>query len=186
MNIQSRKFATKGALRALVLAIPLIGGCAATDVTDYAQAEPAFDLPEFFDGRVQAWGIVQNWRGHVTRRFTCTIDGTHADGVLTLNEQFEYADGERSTRRWEIRTLPNGRVEGEANDVLGTAVGRLSGNAMRWRYSMDLPVENTTYRVNFDDWMWRLDDRTLVNRTDIVKFGVTVGEVTIFMRKDGA
>jgi hypothetical protein len=48
---------------------------------------------------------------------------------------------------------------------------------------MDLPVDDTTYRVQFDDWIWAFDDKTIVNCSYIKKFGITMAEVTIFMQK---
>ena len=48
---------------------------------------------------------------------------------------------------------------------------------------MDLPVGDNEYRVQFDDWMWAMDENTLMNRSDIKKFGLVMAEVTIFMQK---
>ncbi len=54
---------------------------------------------------------------------------------------------------------------------------------MRWNYVMDLPVDDTTYRIRFDDWMWVMNDGVLINRSYLKKFGITVSELTIFMQK---
>ena len=64
-----------------------------------------------------------------------------------------------------------------------TAVGNTKGSAARWGYIMDLPVDNTTYRIHFDDWMWIMNDGVLINRSYLKKFGLTVAELTIFMQK---
>ena len=48
---------------------------------------------------------------------------------------------------------------------------------------MDLPVDDTTYAVTFDDWFWAFDDSAMMNRSYIRKFGVVMAEVTIFMQK---
>ncbi|MFX5709774.1 DUF3833 family protein, partial [Acinetobacter baumannii] len=41
------------------------------------------------------------------------------------------------------------------------------------------------YEVQMDDWMYQMDERTLINRTSMSKFGVEVGQVTLFFRKEG-
>ena len=48
---------------------------------------------------------------------------------------------------------------------------------------MDLPVDDKVYRIRFDDWMWQMNDGVLINRSYLKKFGFTVSELTIFMKK---
>jgi hypothetical protein len=59
----------------------------------------------------------------------------------------------------------------------------LAGNALHWTYTLRLPVDGTVYEVQFDDWMWLMDERTLINRSVMRKFGFDLGEVTLFFRK---
>ena len=53
------------------------------------------------------------------------------------------------------------RYEGRADDVAGTAIGEVAGNALHWRYTLALPVGDDVYHVQFDDRfiskmsMWR-------------------------------
>ncbi len=72
---------------------------------------------------------------------------------------------------------------GRADDVVGEAVGEARGNALRWRYVMALPVDGKVYNVDFDDWMFLMDDRVMLNRSVMSKFGVRLGEVTLSFRK---
>jgi len=46
-------------------------------------------------------------------------------------------------------------------------------------------VDDKQYEVQMDDWMYQMDERTLINRTSMRKFGVEVGQVTLFFRKEG-
>jgi hypothetical protein len=59
----------------------------------------------------------------------------------------------------------------------------MAKTAMFWGYEMDLPVADDSYRVTFEDWIWAFDDRTIINRSYIKKFGLVFAEVSIFMRK---
>ena len=63
--------------------------------------------------------------------------------------------------------------------MLGEAVGELAGNALRWRYVLALPVDGTTYAVDFDDWMFLMDDKVMLNRSSMSKWGFKLGEVTL-------
>ena len=63
--------------------------------------------------------------------------------------------------------------------MVGEAQGQTSGNAFRWNYTLRLPVDGKEYEVQFDDWMFLVDDRVLLNRATMSKFGVTLGEVLL-------
>jgi len=165
------------------LAALALAGCAAVAPQDYARDKPVLDLREYFTGRVDAWGVVQDRSGRILKRMVVEIDGTWKGDTGTLDERFTYADGTKETRVWTIRKDGN-RYTGTAADVVGEARGEAAGNALRWNYVLDARREGGgTIHLDMDDWMWLVDERTLVNRTTFSKFGIRFGEVTIFFRK---
>ena len=103
--------------------------------------------------------------------------------TIVLDERFEFNDGERSTRKWTIELSEDDGVVARADDVIGDASGRVVGNAMSLGYLIDLDVGDRQYRVRFDDMLWQIDDDVLFNRAVISKFGIKVGEVTLFMKR---
>ncbi len=144
---------------------------------------PALVLEEYFDGKVEAWGIFVDRFGNLRREFKVDIEGTFDGRTLELFEHFAYADGETGTRIWRITPGPDGRYEGRADDVIGPANGAVQGNALHWAYDVELPIGGRRWQVHFDDWMFRQDDRTVINRATVSKFGFTLGEVIILFRK---
>ena len=78
---------------------------------------------------------------------------------------------------------PDGRYTGTADDVVGTASGGASGPAFNWRYTLRVPVKERVWEIDFDDWMFLVDDRTLLNRAVMSKFGVRVGELLLSFTK---
>ena len=96
---------------------------------------------------------------------------------------------------------------GTAADVLGQAAGEEKGNAFRWGYTLKLPVDGPgdagppqgasapsggsvvreatsvgarrTVDVQFDDWMYLMNDKVLLNKAEMSKFGFKLGEVTL-------
>ncbi len=163
--------------------ILMLNGCAGDPLDYYKDTTPQADIKAYFNGPVKAWGIVQDWRGRVVRRFDVTMVGTWDGDVGTLTENFDYYDGKKQGRVWTIKKLADGNYEGTAADIIDKAVGKTEGSAVRWNYVMDLPVDDTTYRIKFDDWMWVMNDGVLINRSYLRKFGLTVSELTIFMQK---
>lgn len=89
----------------------------------------------------------------------------------------------RSRRVWTITRLDERRYRGTAADVVGEAEGEAFGNALRWRYVMNLEVDGKTWAVDFDDWMYLMDGQVMLNRSVMSKFGVYLGEVTLSFRK---
>ena len=167
-----------------VIAVGLSGCATSLDGQRYLSIEPSFDLFQFFDGEVKAWGLVQNRDGEVIQKFEVDIQGSIMGDQITLDETFQYAVGKGPTKRaWRIVRLDDGQYRGTAGDILGEAVGSTYGNAFRWSYRMDIPVDDTVYEVSFEDWFWVIDDRRLFNRSYIQKFGFDVAEVTIFMER---
>jgi hypothetical protein len=172
-------------IRSLFVAVTLlvITGCSGMKIDDFTDTTPEFVPEEYFIGQTKAWGFFQDRFGTVRREFVVDIRGYMDGDVLVLDEDFVYADGEIDKRIWRIRSLGDGRYEGEADDIIGTAKGERRGKAMRWGYDFDLAVGDRTWRVTFDDWMLLQDENVMINRTTVSKWGFTLGEVYIFFQK---
>jgi hypothetical protein len=165
------------------IAILMLTACASVVPQDYSAEKPALDLREYFNGNVDAWGIVQDRSGKVIKRMSVEMTCAWSGDTGTLDERFTYADGSKETRVWTIRKNGN-RYVGTAADVVGEAKGEAAGNTLRWNYVLDAKREDGgTIHLDMDDWMWLVDGKTLVNRTSFSKFGIKFGEVTIFFRK---
>jgi Protein of unknown function (DUF3833) len=161
----------------------LLLGCNGMKLDDFAGRDPKLLLEEYFVGRAEAWGIFEDRFGTLRRQFKVDIDGTFDGETLELVERFVFEDGETDTRTWRIRALPDERYEGTADDVVGLAQGGVQGNAFHWQYDAQLEFSGRSWQVHFDDWMFLLDERTLINRATVSKLGLTLGELTIFFRK---
>ncbi|MAS67153.1 MAG: hypothetical protein CMK82_10170 [Pseudomonadales bacterium] len=160
-----------------------LASCGSVTGQDYAGEQPKLDLISFFDRPVEAWGIFQDRSGQVIKRFHVDITSQRDGDRLILDERFLYSDGTTQQRVWTLTPDGTDRWRGTADDVVGEAIGELAGNALRWQYQLNLPVDDTTYVVTFDDWMYLMDEDTLINRSSMLKFGVELGQVTLFFRR---
>ena len=167
----------------LILLTSLILAACSQSLSDYEDSTPELDIKQFFDGPLQAQGIVLNRSGTVTRRFTVKMVASWNNNQGTLAEWFVFDDGEKSERTWIIDKLANGKYIGTAGDIVGEAQGQGSGFALRWDYQMDLTVDGSEYRVTFDDWLYQIDDNVVINRSYIKKWGFNVGEVILIISK---
>ncbi len=165
-----------------LLALLVLAGCASLAPQDYAGEKPKFDLSAYFNGKVDGWGMVQDRSGKVLRRMVVEIDCKWVGNEGTLDESFQWSDGKTEKRVWKIRK-DGDRYIGTAGDVVGEALGEAAGNTLRWNYVLALPVGDSTWHMNMDDWMWLIDDKTLANRTKMSKLGIEFAEISIFFRK---
>ena len=166
----------------LVTAIGL-GGCASHNIEDYARETPALELPAYFNGALDAYGVFTDRSGKVIKRFTVIMNCTWTGNEGVLDEDFTYSDGTTQKRVWRLKKWPDGRFTGTAGDVVGEAVGQSRGNAFYWTYTMSLPVDGRNIEVQFDDWMYLMTDKVMLNKATMSKFGVKLGEVTLSFTK---
>ena len=164
-------------------AAALLGGCAGVDVNSYQSEQPELRLEEYFNGKLDAWGMFQQRDGKVVKRFKVIVDARWEGDQGILDEQFTYSDGTNQHRIWRIEKTGPESYTGTADDVVGVASGKVAGNSLHWIYTLKLPVDDKVYEVEFDDWMFLQQDGVMINRSVMKKFGIRLGEVTLFFRK---
>jgi hypothetical protein len=166
----------------LALSAVVFAGCSA-QLSDYPSVAHPFDLKDYFSGEIVAWGIVQDYRSQVTRQMCVEITGTWQENKGELAETFYFDDGEISYRTWQLTKTASGDYLGEAADVIGVAVGQHQGMSFQLNYDLALTIDDSTYQVSMDDWMYQLDEHRVMNKTAMKKWGVTVANITLFFDK---
>lgn len=165
--------------------LTLVAACGGTpDLDDFDGTTPELELQDFLSGKLTAHGVFQDRFGDLRRSFIVDVDGVWDGETLTLTEDFVYEDGSTEQRIWRLRQTGDESWIGTADGVIGDATGEERGNAFNWRYTIDLPTPDGPLRVSFDDWLWQLDDQVMVNRAYVYKFGVEIGQLSIFFRRE--
>lgn len=169
----------------LPLSVAWLAGCAGSPTAqDYAGEKPVFSIRDYFNGQVSAHGLVTDRSGRVVRRFIVSMDCQWSGQTGELKERFVFSDGEKQERIWQLTEVAPGRYEGRAADVVGVAQGSLAGNALNLRYTLALPVSGRIINVDFDDWLFLMDDgKTVLNRARMSKWGFHVGDLTVTFSK---
>jgi hypothetical protein len=160
--------------------------CSGMDVSQYKNQNPKLDLQAYLNGKIKGYGIVQDRHQNVTRRFDFSGVAHWNGSSGVFNEKIVYTDGKVEKRVWQFTKINDGYYEATTPDVIGKAIIKVAGNAMNWRYTMNVKVDDdTTYKIDFDDWMFLMSDGRLINRNYFHKYGADVGELTLFMEKVG-
>jgi hypothetical protein len=166
-------------LTAAISSALAMSGCSTPKVTDYAAQKPVLELRDYFNGTLDAYGVFTDRSGQVVKRFTVVMECSWQGDQGVLDEVFSYSDGTTQRRVWRLQRLADGRFTGQADDVVGTAQGQQSGNAFHWTYTLALPVDGRIIEVQFDDWMYLMSDKVMLNKAAMRKWGVGLGEVTL-------
>ena len=167
----------------MVLTLSLFNVSCSTAIEEYKKTSKPFDIKEYFSGPVIAWGMVQDYSNKVSRRFCVEIEGSWQGNDGVLAEKFYFDDGEISYRNWQLTKQENGNYHGTAEDVEGVAVGVHKGFAFQFSYNLLLTIDNETYNVTMDDWMYQLDEHRVMNKTSMHKLGINVADITLFFDK---
>ena len=168
---------------ALVTLVMLLTAGCSQSVSDYRNETPQLRLDQFFRGESRAWGVLQDWRGRQTVRFTAQLCGVWQEQKGDLYEVFHFSDGRVEQRHWQLQQAADGSISGTAGDVVGMATGQLAGNSLYWQYSLVIPYDDSTLQVDVEDWLYLIDAENLLNRTTLYKFGVPVAELTLSIQQ---
>jgi len=137
-------------LKKILIVILFCFSCSSSiDPNRYIEQKPELVLEEFFNGKVTAWGSVEDRAGNLIKTFKADIKCSWKDNIGTLDEDFIFSDEKKQKRIWKIKKLENGQYSGTASDIIGVAKGNSYGNALRWNYIMDLEVDGSNYNIEF-------------------------------------
>lgn len=156
----------------------------AQDAEDYNSSGQEFDVRTHLSGSLVCEGVIFGPFGRVSSRFVASFHGKWDGDTGELLEDFVYDGGETQSRVWTLSVGPDGRVEANAPDVVGTGIGHQAGSALGMKYRLRLPPEAGGYVLDATDWIYLLDNGTLINRSQFRKLGITVAELVATIRPE--
>lgn len=150
---------------------------------DLADRGPAFDLRQHLSGPILCEGVIYGPTGRVTSRFVADMVGEWNGNTGVLRERFRYDSGDVQDRCWTLRLGNDGRIVATAPDVVGEGAGVAAGPAVQMTYRIKLDEKAGGHVLNVTDWMYLMENGTIMNRSQFRKFGITVAELVATMRK---
>jgi hypothetical protein len=151
--------------------------------SDYAGLGPQFDLRSHLSGPIQCEGMIFGPMGRVASRFVAEMDGKWDGNIGTLSEVFRYDSGTVQHRAWTLALANSGDITATAADVVGLGSGRVEGPGVVLRYRIRLTPEAGGHVLDVTDWMYLMENGTIMNRSQFRKFGIKVAELVATMRR---
>jgi hypothetical protein len=149
---------------------------------DYSGKGPTFDLRRHLSGPIACEGVIFGPTGRVTSRFVAEMTGTWDGDTGTLAEVFRYDSGTVQHRAWTLALGAEGKITATAPDVVGAGQGHVAGAGVVLRYSIRLTPEAGGHVLDVVDWMYLMENGTIINRSQFRKFGIKVAELVATMR----
>ncbi len=151
---------------------------------DLAAKGPVFDLRTHLNGPIICEGVIFGPFGRVSSRFVADMEGIWNGDTGVLKERFVYDTGVVQHRQWTLHLGPEGHIRAEAPDVIGDGIGRAAGPGVLLKYRIKLDASAGGHVLNVTDWMYLMENGTIINRSQFTKFGITVAELVATFRKD--
>jgi hypothetical protein len=168
---------------ALVLIRRHFFGFMAQKPSDYKDVGTAFDIREALNGDIQCEGVVYGPLGRVNTRFVALMHAKWDGNVGSMTEEFTYDTGETLSREWQLTVTDDTHFSATAADIIGTGVGVQMGSGVQLKYTLVLAEDAGGHALNVTDWMYMMGNDTIMNRSQMYKYGVKVAELVATMRK---
>jgi Protein of unknown function (DUF3833) len=152
-------------------------------VRPVAGPSPDFRLEAYFAGRTQGSGVFLDRFGRLRRQFQIDAEGRFDGETLTLAERITYDDGQIEPRTWRLRPVGEHAYDATTDDLVGLARGRVQGSEFALDYRIALDLGGRRVVVRFDDRMFLQPNGLLINRANVFKFGILIGQVTCVFRQ---
>lgn len=149
---------------------------------DYAGADPAMDIRRHLQGPILCEGVIYGPTGRVASRFVADMEARWDGDEGVMTEVFRYDGGSVQHREWRLRVDAAGQVSAEADDIVGTGAGRQAGPVLSLSYRIRLPQSSGGYVLDVTDWMYLVENGTIINRSQFRKYGLKVAELVATMR----
>ena len=150
---------------------------------DFAGTSPEFNLREHLNGPMLCEGVIYGPTGRVASRFVADMEAEWTGNVGVMKERFRYDSGTVQNREWRLTVGNDGSIRAEADDVVGTGLGQQTGAGVQLKYRIRLPQESGGHVLDTTDWMYLVENGTIINRSQFRKFGIKVAELVATMRR---
>ncbi len=148
----------------------------------YSATSPEFDIKRVLNGPISSEGVIYGPTGRMTSSFIARMHGEWNGDSGTLSEDFVYSSGKTMQRKWYLTMGTDNTFIARADDIEGEGHGVISGSTVMLRYRIRLPEESGGHVLDTTDWMYLMADGTIMNRSEMRKFGIRVAELIATMR----
>ncbi|MEO1563094.1 MAG: DUF3833 family protein [Pseudomonadota bacterium] len=150
---------------------------------DYKDQGTPFDIREALNGEMVCEGVIYGPMGRVTSRFVADMHANWNGDEGYMTENFRYDTGNKLDREWTLKVVDGNKIIATAPDIIGEGEGEQSGSSVQLKYAIKLPEQAGGHVLNTTDWMYLTENGTIMNRSQMRKYGIKVAELVATIRK---
>jgi len=151
--------------------------------SDFEGQGPQFDIREELQGDILCEGVIYGPLGKISSRFCADMKVSWEGNVGRMTERFVYDNGDIQDRAWTLTVGNDGSVKANADDVVGTGIGQIAGPSFLMNYKLQLPKASGGHVLDAVDWMYLVENGSIINRSQFRKYGIKVAEIVATMRR---
>ena len=145
---------------------------------------PKLDIAQFFNGPLDGYAVIEDWRGAVSSRFHMQVQGVREGNRGEVQETLNFTDGRVERRLWHFAKQSDGLTIGTADDIAGEAPARLFGPMLEANYVIKREVDGRMIELDARQRMVLVDANHLMSVLEFRKFGIKVMTVReMFVKK---
>jgi hypothetical protein len=149
----------------------------------YNKKLPAFSMENYFSKKVTALGYMTFFYPlKAIKDIKIVFSGKFHNNTLTLKENYTDNDS-KVLRVWSFKKMSSSCYIGKESNVKGLINVSIYGNKLNMKYRFRTNYKKIYFSVNVKDSMYLVDKETLINRTIISKYGITLAEGFLVYKK---
>ena len=144
---------------------------------------PTFSMESYFSNKVTALGYMTFFYPLKTiKDIKIAFSGKFQDNTLTLKENYTDNDS-KVLRVWHFKKISSSSYIGKESNVKGLIKASIYGNRLNMQYKFKTNYKKIYFNVNVKDSMYLVDKKTLINKTIVSKYGITLAESFLVYKK---
>jgi virulence-associated protein VapD len=150
---------------------------------NYNKKLPAFSMESYFSNKVTALGYMTFFYPHKTiKDIKIFFSGKFHNNTLTLKENYTDNDS-KVLRTWSFKKTSSSCYIGKESNVKGIIKVSIYDNKLNMKYKFKTSYKKIYFSVNVKDSMYLVDKETLINKTIVSKYGITLAESFLVYKK---
>ena len=144
---------------------------------------PKLKFEVYFSGKVTAYGqMILYYPKKRIKNIKAKFNGKFHKDKLILNEEF-IESNTKTDRVWTFKKISDLDFIGHENNVLSPFNVRVENNMLNMNYRFKTNYKNYNFSVNIKDNMYLINNKLLLNKSKVSKFGITIAETILLYTK---
>lgn len=143
---------------------------------------PELDIKDYLNGGLSGWGVIQDNKGNVIKRFNAKIEGEWDGQKGIVKRKFIFTDGKSDNRVWLI-TVNKNDFSAVGHEVVGTARGQQYKGLAQLHYDLEKSFDGVRSKTSVTETIYNIDGNSSISILDFKSAGSTAKKMILSLQK---